>query len=64
MQIGDVVMVFNGKAGGMYCEVVGVTEKRISVKSRLLDKPVHISKKNYIMMVGDNLPEILERCYV
>lgn len=26
MQIGDVVMVFNGKAGGMYCEVVGVTE--------------------------------------
>jgi len=64
MQIGDVVMVFNGKASGMYCEVVGVTEKRISVKSRLLDKPVHISKKNYITMVGENPPQLLERCYV
>lgn len=64
MQIGDVVMVFGGKAGGMYCQVVGVTEKRISVKSRVLDKPVHISKKNYIKMVGDNLPQLLERCYV
>jgi len=64
MQINDVVMVFNGKAAGMYCEVVGVTEKRISVKSRMLDKPVHISKKNYIKMVGDNLPQLLERCYV
>ena len=64
MQIGDVVMVFNGKAGGMYCEVMGVTDKRIQVQSKMMDKPVSISKKNYIMMVGKNLPEMLERCYV
>lgn len=64
MKIGDVVMVFNGKAGGMYCEVVGVTEKRIQVQSKTMNKPVSISKKNYLKMVGDNLPEVLEQCYV
>lgn len=64
MQIGDVVMVFNGKAGGMYCEVTGVTDKRIQVQSKVMDKPVSISKKNYIKMVGDNLSKLLEECYV
>jgi len=64
MQINDVVMVFSGKAGGMYCKVVGITDKRIQVRSKMMEKSVSISSKNYIKMVGDNLPQLLERCYV
>lgn len=64
MKVGDVVMVFAGKAKGMYCEVVSITETRISVKSRLLDRRISVSSENYIKMVGDNLPKLLETCYV
>lgn len=64
MKIGDVVMVFSGKARGMYCEVTGVTDKRIQVKSNAMSSSVSISKRNCIKMVGENLTELLERCYV
>jgi hypothetical protein len=63
MQVGDVVMVFEGKSSG-YCEVVGVSAKRIQVKSKFMNRPTHISSKNYIKMVGENLQKLLEQGYV